>query len=161
MVFCTAVSSFKGAARRLELLGSNNSLTVYKDFAHSPSKLKATIAAVKEQFSKRELIACMELHTFSSLNENFLTEYRDTMNAADEAIVYFNPHTAEHKKLKPVTEEQVKSSFGRKDLFVFTDSSVLKDYLLQKNYPKSVLLMMSSGNYDGINLEEFAKELLD
>jgi len=159
--FYSSISSFKGAARRLELLGSNDSLTVFKDFAHSPSKLKATIEAVKNQFQEKEIIACMELHTFSSLNENFLLEYNNTMAKADEAIVYFNPHTIEHKKLKPISVEQVKQAFNRNDLKVFTSSSELKNYLQERRYDHSVLLMMSSGNYDGINLEEFSKELLN
>lgn len=158
--FNHAISSFKGAARRLEKLGSNETLTVYKDFAHSPSKLKATVEAVKKQFHDHQIVACMELHTFSSLSGNFLAEYKGSMDRADEAIVYFNPHTIEHKKLKPVTAEQVRSAIGRDDVLVFSDSMELRNYLIQKKYNHSVLLMMSSGNYDGINLEEFARELL-
>ncbi len=158
--FYAVISSFKGAARRLEKLGANDSLTVFKDFAHSPSKLKATIEAAKKQFADRTIIACMELHTFSSLNENFLAEYNGTMNMADEAIVYFNPHTIEHKKLKPVSVEQVAKSFGGENVNVLTDSVQLKNYLLEKKYDHAVLLMMSSGSYDGIKLEDLAKELL-
>ncbi|MEO8086416.1 MAG: Mur ligase domain-containing protein [Bacteroidota bacterium] len=159
--FNTAISSFKGAARRLEKLGSNDTLVVFKDFAHSPSKLKATIDAVKNQFDKKRLTACMELHTFSSLTENFLAEYKGTMENADEAIVYFNPQTLAHKKLKPVLPEQVKNSFNRNDLVVFTDSKRLRTYLAEKKYGNDVLLMMSSGTYDGIDLEKFAGELLN
>jgi UDP-N-acetylmuramate: L-alanyl-gamma-D-glutamyl-meso-diaminopimelate ligase len=157
--FYKSIATFKGAARRLEKLTENESLTVFKDFAHSPSKLKATIEAVKQQFPNRTLIGCMELHTFSSLNENFLTEYNGSMDKADEAIIYYNPHTIAHKKLKPVESEQVKSAFGRKDAVVFTESEKLREYLLGKKYDGAVLLMMSSGNYDGINLENFAVEL--
>ena len=159
--FYSAISSFKGAARRLEKLGSDENLTVFKDFAHSPSKLKATIEAVKKQFPEKDIIACMELHTFSSLNENFLAEYKGSMDFAGEAIVYFNPHTIAHKKLKPVTPEQVRAAFGRKDLIVFTESLKLSEYLSEKKYRQSVLLLMSSGNYDGINLEMFASGLLN
>jgi UDP-N-acetylmuramate: L-alanyl-gamma-D-glutamyl-meso-diaminopimelate ligase len=157
--FYKSISSFKGAARRLELLASNDSTAVYKDFAHSPSKLKATTEAVKNQFAGRKIIACMELHTFSSLNENFLSLYAGSMNAADEAIVYYNPHTIEHKKLKPISVEQVSEAFKRPDLKVFTGSAELKKYLLAKNYSQSVLLMMTSGTFDGISLEELAKEI--
>jgi UDP-N-acetylmuramate: L-alanyl-gamma-D-glutamyl-meso-diaminopimelate ligase len=157
--FYQSISSFKGAARRLELLAKNETTSVFKDFAHSPSKLKATTEAVKEQFSGRTIIACMELHTFSSLNENFLSLYGGSMDMADEAIVYYNPHTIEHKKLKPITEEQVRGAFQRRDIKIFTDSSKLKEYLLSKNYSNSVLLLMSSGTFDGINLEELAKEV--
>src|ERR1035437_4321590 len=110
--FYLAIQTFTGAAKRLEVVKKNDVTAVYKDFAHSPSKLKATTQAVKKQFPDRKLIACMELHTFSSLNENFLKEYGGSMALADEAIVYFNPHTIEHKKLKPITEEQVKQAFG-------------------------------------------------
>lgn len=105
-VFYNALKSFKGAAKRLELLAENDQFAVYKDFAHSPSKLKATLEAVRKQFPDRKLIACLELHTFSSLNENFLNEYKGTMADADVAIVYFNPKTIEHKKLPPITSEK-------------------------------------------------------
>ncbi|MFY8184886.1 MAG: UDP-N-acetylmuramate--L-alanine ligase, partial [Bacteroidia bacterium] len=123
--FYVAIASFTGAAKRLELVKRTDTFAMYKDFAHSPSKLKATVSAVKQQFTKRNLIACMELHTFSSLTEEFLKEYNGAMNEADEAIVYFNPHTIAHKKLKPITEEQVKIAFARNDLKIFTDSNEL------------------------------------
>ncbi|MCX6276021.1 MAG: Mur ligase domain-containing protein [Bacteroidetes bacterium] len=158
--FYNAVSSFKGAARRLEKLGSNETLTVFKDFAHSPSKLKATIEAVKNQYPDRQVIACMELHTFSSLTGNFLAEYNGSMEKADEAIVYFNPLTIAHKKLKPVSPEQVRDAFQRSDLVVFTESDKLRKHLLDKKHENAVLLMMSSGTYDGIDLEVFTGELL-
>jgi len=98
--FYTAIQSFKGASNRLEIVDRNNNTTVFKDFAHSPSKLKATTKAVKEQFENKELVACMELHTFSSLNQEFLQLYKGAMDTADTAIVYFNPHTIEHKNLQ-------------------------------------------------------------
>lgn len=157
--FFEAIQSFKGAAKRLELVMKTNGFAFYKDFAHSPSKLKATTQAVKQQFENRTVIACMELHTFSSLNENFLAEYNGAMNDADEAIVYFNPHTIAHKKLKPITEEQVLKYFNRKDLKVFTESAVLKSYLKEKSLKNHVLLMMSSGNFDGIDFKQIAEEL--
>ena len=157
--FYEAISTFKGAARRLEKIAGDEHLVIYKDFAHSPSKLMATTAAVKNQFAGWTLIACMELHTFSSLNEDFLIQFKGTMNTADEAIVYFNPKTIEHKKLNPITAEQVKVAFDREDLVVFTDAVELKSYLERKNYEKHVLLIMTSGNFDGINLNEFAVAL--
>ncbi len=157
--FCKAATSFKGAARRLELVARNEQTAVYKDFAHSPSKLKATTQAVKKQFPKRKLIACMELHTFSSLNESFLAEYDGSMALADEAIVYFNPHTIEHKKLKPITEEQVKKAFGGTNVKIFTDSSALKENLLGMNFKEKTLLMMSSGTFDGIDLKELGEKV--
>jgi UDP-N-acetylmuramate: L-alanyl-gamma-D-glutamyl-meso-diaminopimelate ligase len=158
--FYKAIQSFKGAAKRLEYVAGNKTFAVYKDFAHSPSKLKATTNAVKQQFPDRKIIACMELHTFSSLNETFLNEYNGAMNAADEAIVYFNPHTIEHKKLKPISEEQVKQAFGKNDILVFIKSSELTNYLKQKKWENKVLLLMSSGNFDGVDIQQFANELI-
>lgn len=157
--FYEAIQSFKGAAKRLELVYRNEHFAFYKDFAHSPSKLKATTQAVKQQFANRHTIACMELHTFSSLNETFLAEYKGAMNDADEAIVYFNPHTIAHKKLKPITEQQVHDYFGRDDLKVFTDSRELQDYLKSKSLKNTVLLMMSSGNFDGIDFKDLSSQL--
>ena len=157
--FYRAISSFKGAAKRLELVKKINDFAMYKDFAHSPSKLKATVLAVKQQFPNRKLIACMELHTFSSLTEEFLKEYNGAMNDADEAIVYFNLHTIEHKKLKPITEEQVRNAFARKDIKTYTESHKLTEYLLSKKWSNSNLLMMSSGNFDGIDFNKLGEEL--
>jgi UDP-N-acetylmuramate: L-alanyl-gamma-D-glutamyl-meso-diaminopimelate ligase len=157
--FYQAIQTFKGAARRLELVSKKDSFTFYKDFAHSPSKLKATTDAVKQQFKGKHIVACMELHTFSSLNENFLEQYNDSMNLADEAIVYFNPHTIAHKKLKEITVEQVHKHFNRKDLKVFTKSSEVTDYLKSKKWSNSVLLMMTSGNFDGVDFNQLSAEL--
>jgi UDP-N-acetylmuramate: L-alanyl-gamma-D-glutamyl-meso-diaminopimelate ligase len=157
--FYEAIRSFKGAAKRLELVFKKDDFNFYKDFAHSPSKLKATTDAVKKQFPKRHIVACMELHTFSSLNEDFLAQYKDSMNLADEAIVYFNPHTIAHKKLKEISPEQVHACFNRKDLKVFTKSQEVTGYLKSKSWANSALLMMSSGNFDGIDFNELAKEL--
>ncbi len=165
--FYEAIQFFKGAAKRLELVESNNSTSVFKDFAHSPSKLKATINAVKKQFPERKLIACMELHTFSSLSEKFLNEYSGAMNEADEAIVYFNPHTIEHKKLPQITDEQVKNAFSpsafllnRKEVKVFTNSQKMVDDLKKMNWENSNLLMMSSGNFDGVDFKILARDIL-
>ena len=157
--FYDAIQTFTGAAKRLELVSKTNEFSFYKDFAHSPSKLKATTQATKQQFTNRKILACMELHTFSSLNETFLAEYDGAMNDADEAIVYFNPHTIAHKKLKPITEEQVLNYFNRKDLKVFTDSNILVTYLKTKSLKNHVLLMMSSGNFDGIDFKQLSTEL--
>lgn len=157
--FYKAIQSFKGAAKRLELVFKKDHFNFYKDFAHSPSKLKATTDAVKKQFTNRKIVACMELHTFSSLNEEFLAQYKDSMNLADEAIVYFNPHTIAHKKLKEITPEQVHACFNRKDLKVFTESSAVTNYLNSKNWKDSVLLMMSSGNFDGVDFKNLAEHL--
>jgi len=158
--FYKAISSFHGAAKRLELVAKNNVTAVYKDFAHSPSKLKATTAAMKKQFPDRKLVACMELHTFSSLNENFLKEYNGAMANADEAIVYYNPDTIEHKKLKPITTEQVKAAFGGNNLKVYTDSKKIVEDLNKMSWKNKNLLMMSSGNFDGIDFKELSEYLI-
>jgi UDP-N-acetylmuramate: L-alanyl-gamma-D-glutamyl-meso-diaminopimelate ligase len=157
--FDAAIQSFKGAARRLELVLKKDSFNCYKDFAHSPSKLKATTAAVKQQFPDRHVVACMELHTFSSLTAEFLKEYNGAMNTADEAYIYFNPHTIAHKKLPPITVEQVREAFARGDLKVSTDSAVLMNELKAKNWNNSVLLFMTSGNFDGVDFAEVANEM--
>jgi UDP-N-acetylmuramate: L-alanyl-gamma-D-glutamyl-meso-diaminopimelate ligase len=157
--FHEAIASFKGAAKRLELVKRNAHTAIYKDFAHSPSKLKATTAAVKKQFPNRKLVACMELHTFSSLNEDFLKEYEGAMAGADEAFVYFNPHTIAHKKLKPITPEQVKAAFGGNNITVYTASEKLVSDLKAKKWDHTNLLMMSSGNFDGVDLKELGERL--
>jgi UDP-N-acetylmuramate: L-alanyl-gamma-D-glutamyl-meso-diaminopimelate ligase len=158
--FYSAIANFQGANKRLQKLGENETTTVFLDFAHSPSKVKATIDAVKEQFTNRELVACLELHTFSSLKKEFLPQYKNSMQAADEAIVYFNHHTIEHKRLEQISIEEVASAFGKNGLKIFTDSEQLMNYLFSSKYKNKVLLMMSSGNFDGIQFQDFAKKIL-
>jgi UDP-N-acetylmuramate: L-alanyl-gamma-D-glutamyl-meso-diaminopimelate ligase len=152
--FYDAIKDFEGAARRLEPVFANSNTRIYKDFAHSPSKLKATTEAVREQFPENKLIACMELHTFSSLNKTFLEEYKDSMLGADCAYVYFNPHTVEHKKLDSISCEQVKAAFGTDNVEVFNDSDLLLRKLQAENWNDATLLMMTSGNFDGLRFEE-------
>jgi UDP-N-acetylmuramate: L-alanyl-gamma-D-glutamyl-meso-diaminopimelate ligase len=158
--FYDAIKSFGGAARRLEVVKESSQTSVYKDFAHSPSKLTATTSAVKQQFPDRKLIACMELHTFSSLNAKFLNEYDGAMVAADEAIVYFNPHTIAHKKLEPITEQQVQQAFGTDNVKVFTNSNEIVSYLMTKDWNNSNLLLMTSGNFDGVDFADLANKLV-
>ena len=157
--FYEAIQSFTGAAKRLEPVKITADFAFYKDFAHSPSKLKATIDAMKSQFPNRHLVACMELHTFSSLNENFLKEYKGCMNGADDAIVYFNPHTIEHKKLKPISIGQVREAFDDKKLKVFTQSKQVSDYLKAIKWSDKNLLMMTSGNFDGVDFVKLGDDL--
>ncbi len=157
--FDAAISSFTGAAKRLEVISADESTNVYKDFAHSPSKLKATIDAVKAQFTNRRLIACIELHTFSSLNKDFLKEYAGAMNQADEAIVFIDLKSFEQKRMEPFSEEDVQQAFANPKLKFFNDAVKLKDYLLNLNYKDANLLMMSSGNYAGFDLYELAAAL--
>lgn len=158
--FYEAIQDFTGASKRLELIGQGASTSVYKDFAHSPSKLKATTAAVKQQFSDRKLVACMELHTFSSLNQQFLSEYAGSMDTADVAIVYFNPKTLEHKKLPPLLENEVKKAFERDDVLVITDSVQLEAWLKAQDWKQKNLLLMSSGTFDGMDQVGLAKALV-
>ena len=158
--FYDAIQTFGGAAKRLELVSKNEVTAVYKDFAHSPSKLKATTQAVKKQFPDRELIAIMELHTFSSLNQDFLDQYDGSMALADRAIVYFNPHTIAHKKLKPITTEQVQKAFGRKDILVVTDSKEVINTILKIDFKNKNLLLMSSGNFDGMDFKELSNKIV-
>jgi len=156
--FYNSISKFKGASKRLELVAKNNNSVFYKDFAHSPSKLKATTKALKEQFPKRKLVACMELHTFSSLNKDFLKQYKNSMCLADEAIVYFNTETIKHKKLEKITEEDVSNAFV--NITVFTSSDHMITHLKSKSWDHANLLMMSSGNFDGIDFKKFGKEII-
>ena len=157
--FDQAIASFTGAAKRLEVISADESTNVYKDFAHSPSKLKATIDAVKTQFTNRKLVACIELHTFSSLNKDFLKEYSGAMDKADEAIVFIDLKSFEQKQMKPFSEEDVQDAFANPNLKFFNSANELKTYLLSLNYKDTNLLMMSSGNYAGFDLPELAAEL--
>lgn len=157
--FYKAISSFQGAAKRLELIGKNEHSLVYKDYAHSPSKLKATTEAVKKQYPKKHLIACMELHTFSSLTKEFLGEYSGSMSAADEAVVYFNPKTIQHKGLEAISVAEIEAHFLPSKVKVFNDSEKVKSYLEKNNLKNSVLLLMTSGNFDGVDLNQLGKQL--
>jgi len=152
--FYHKIATFKGASNRLELVKRTETSAIYKDFAHSPSKLKATSSAMKKQFKGRKLVACIELHTFSSLNEEFLKQYKGCMDEPDTAIVYFSPEAIAHKKLEPITNEQIHNAFNREDLLIFTDSEELEKYLKSLAWRNQNLLMMSSGNFNGINFTE-------
>lgn len=159
--FYDAIADFDGASNRLEKIVQTNTSVAYKDFAHSPSKLKATVQAVRAQYPNKKLIACMELHTFSSLTHAFLKEYKDSMLEADMAFIYFSPKVIAHKGLQPIQPEDVKDAFGGENLEVYTDSAALQTKLRSLNYDDTALLLMTSGNFSGVNLIEFAKELLE
>jgi UDP-N-acetylmuramate: L-alanyl-gamma-D-glutamyl-meso-diaminopimelate ligase len=154
------LTTFKGAARRLELVGKSDNATVFKDFAHSPSKLEATIHAVKTQFPDRKLIACIELHTFSSLNKDFLAQYAGTMDEADVAIVFIDKKTFEQKKMEPYPAETVQAAFAKNDLTFFNDPELLLSDLQQLKLVDSNLLMMSSGNFGGLDLIQLKNKIL-
>ncbi len=155
--FYHKIATFKGASNRLELVKKTETSAIYKDFAHSPSKLKATSSAMKKQFKGRTLIACMELHSFSSLNEKFLKEYKGCMNEPDTAIVYFSPEAIAHKELEPITKEQVYLAFERKDLLVFTNSTKLNKHLKSLECENQNLLIMSSGDFNGMEFKKLIK----
>ena len=162
--FYREISTFTGASNRLEKIFENDRSVAYKDFAHSPSKLKATINAVRERYPEKKLIACMELHTFSSLMADFLPQYKDCMKEADVAYVYFNPKVIEHKRLTPISAEDVRKAFGTKNVEVFTSSEALQKAVSRQysafSHQGVALLMMSSGTFDGIDVKSFAAELL-
>ncbi len=158
--FYKAIPSFQGASRRLEKIASNDQLTVFWDFAHSPSKLKATIKAVHDQFPGKQLIACMELHTFSSLSAGFLAEYASSMDVADHAIIFFDQHTFEHKHLATLGAGEIKEAFGREDLDIITDSGLLVSSIEHMDLNNCILLLMSSGNFKGIDIKAFARSLV-
>ena len=152
--FYEAIASFKGASKRLEKIAVTETAVAYKDFAHSPSKVSATTQAVKKQYPQKKLIACLELHTYSSLNAEFLTEYQGALDAADVAVVFYSPDAVAIKKLEEVTKEQIEQAFNRENLIVYTNPEEFKSFLLVQDFTDSVLLLMSSGNYGGLNFDE-------
>lgn len=152
--FYEAIANFKGASKRLEKIAENNTAIAFKDFAHSPSKVKATTEALKNQFPRRKLLACLELHTYSSLTPEFLKEYQGALDAADQAVVFYSPHSVEIKKLKPITHQQIAAAFKRDDLIIYTDPSDFKDFLFSQKFNNTSLLLMSSGNYGGLDFKK-------
>ena len=152
--FYEAISTFKGASKRLEKIAESKTAVAYKDFAHSPSKVKATTEAVKAQYNDKHVIACLELHTYSSLNAEFLKEYKGALNAADKAVVFYSPHAVQIKKLEEVTQEQIAGAFERDDLIIYTNPQEFKDFLFSQNFENKALLLMSSGNYGGLDFDE-------
>lgn len=157
--FYEAIASFKGASKRLEKISENANRVIFKDFAHSPSKVKATTEAVKEQYPGRKLVACLELHTYSSLNAEFLKEYQSALDSADVAVVFYSPEAVKIKRLEEVTAEQIAQSFNRNDLVIYTNPKAFEDYLYQLDLKNSVLLLMSSGNYGGLDLNVLIEKI--
>ena len=157
--FYEAIATFKGASKRLEKIAQGPTSIAYKDFAHSPSKVRATTQALKSQYPERSLLACLELHTYSSLNPEFLSEYKGTLNGADKAVVFYSPNAVKIKKLEAVSSTQILKAFQREDLVVFTDQGAFQDYLFEQDFTDTSLLLMSSGNYGGLDFEK-VKEIL-
>ena len=157
--FAEAIGTFTGAAKRLELLAKNKDTVFYRDFAHAPSKVKATIEALKNQFPDRTLIAVLELHTYSSLNEAFMKEYSGVMDDADWPAVFYSKHALELKRMPQLPKEAVKKGFDKKTLAVLNERSELENWLQSNEYKNAVVVFMSSGNYDGLDTEAFAKRI--
>ncbi len=151
--FYEAMTTFKGAAKRLEKIAEGKNKIAYKDFAHAPSKVRATTKSVREQYPKRKLIACLELHTYSSLNPKFLLEYKGALDKADEATVFYSPDALKIKGLPEVSAQQILDAFGREDIHVFTRAEDFQEYVLARNYDGAVLLLMSSGNYGNLDFD--------
>jgi UDP-N-acetylmuramate: L-alanyl-gamma-D-glutamyl-meso-diaminopimelate ligase len=158
--FYQAISSFEGAAGRLQKLKENNSCTFYKDFAHAPSKVKATVKAVKEIFPSRDLVACVELHTYSSLNKKFIPQYKDSMKSAQFPVVFFNAEKMKAKNLEPLSENDIRSAFNNTSIKVFQDPRLLESFLLEQEWKNKNLLMMSSGNFGGIDVVALAEKIV-
>lgn len=152
--FYEAIASFKGASKRLEKITENDSTVIFKDFAHSPSKVKATTEAVKKQYEHRDVIACLELHTYSSLNAKFLEEYKSALDKADKAVVFYSPHAVKIKQLEEVTEDQIAKAFERDDLIIYTNPDDFKKFLFSEKLDNKAIVLMSSGNYGGLDFEE-------
>jgi UDP-N-acetylmuramate: L-alanyl-gamma-D-glutamyl-meso-diaminopimelate ligase len=152
--FFEAISSFKGASKRLEKIAEHQQTVIFKDFAHSPSKVKATTEAVKKQYEQREVIACLELHTYSSLNAEFLQQYKGALSEADTAVVFYSPHAVKIKQLEEVSKAQIANAFERDDLIIYTNPQDFKSFLFSQNLVNKALLLMSSGNYGGLDFEE-------
>ena len=157
MDFYEAISSFKGASKRMEKLVEGKTGVVFKDFAHSPSKVRATTNAVKEQYPNKRILACLELHTYSSLNSEFLRQYQGALDAADEAVVFYSPEAVKIKRLEEVSENQISEAFQREDLKVITDPITFQNFLFDQNFDNTVVLLMSSGNYGGLDFDELSK----
>ncbi len=158
--FYKAISTFEGAANRLQFIAQNENTVIYKDFAHSPSKLKATVHAMSRQFAGYKLVAVMELHTFSSLNKDFLEQYAGSMDEADTPVVFYDRETFEHKKMPLLDESFVKDAFKNHDLNIFTDRESLHSFLIKQNWQQKNLLLMSSGNFSGLDIDALSREVL-
>lgn len=158
-IFIEAMQTFKGASRRLQLL-KNEPNPVYFDFAHAPSKVKATVEALREKYPDKKILACLELHTFSSLNVAFIPHYKDSLEMADEAMVYFNPKTLEHKNIAPLKTGFVSQSFNHKKLRVTTFSEEILTMIKHCYSNDYIVLIMTSGNFNGVNFKEWINDNL-
>ena len=155
-VFYDAITSFKGAARRLELLfeSKDRNNLIFRDFAHAPSKVVATVKALREQYKERFLIVVFELHTYSSLSEVFIDHYEHCLDNCDKAIVFYDPHAVAIKKLDLMSDERIVEGFARKDIQVVHSKAELMNVI--ENLPKENVVggFMSSGDFNGLTKED-------
>ncbi len=154
--FYEAIATFKGASKRLQKIAEGNNCIAFKDFAHAPSKVMATVKAVKEQFPNRKLLACLELHTYSSLNPEFLEQYRGTLDQADQAVVFYSLDALKIKGMPEVAPKQILNAFGKQDITVFTDAKDFQEFVYGQHFENATLLLMSSGNYGGLDFDKLA-----
>lgn len=157
--FYAAIGSFEGTQKRNNLLAQNDTVSIYEDFAHAPSKLKATVDALKELHPERKLTACFELHTFSSLNKAFLKHYKNTFNSPETAIVFINKKNLSQKDLPEISQEEIRKNFHRKDVEVIDNAAELSSLLSNKSWDNEDLIFMSSGNFDGLDIKQLAEKI--
>ena len=155
--FYNAITSFNGASNRLELVYKSLDTIIFKDFAHSPSKLKATTEAVRKQFPNRKLISFFELHTYSSLNPLFLEKYKDTLKCSNECYIYYSEKNMRIKRLEPIDSELIIKSFNHNNLTVIDNYEELNKKIYDLDISNSVLLMMSSGKFGGLDIDKIKK----
>ena len=159
--FFEAISSFKGASKRLELVGQHKNIKIFKDFAHAPSKVRASLAAVKEQFDSFKVVACFELHTYSSLNAEFIKQYGHSLDEADEAIVYYTAEALALKNMPELSVQEIRNAFKNSSLEVYTNAKAFEQRLYEQITDRTIYLMMSSGNYGGFSFENFETKLAE
>jgi len=159
--FFNAIQSFKGASNRLELLADHGSITAFRDFAHAPSKVRESLKAVRGKYPDKTIVAFSELHTYSSLNRNFIENYKGTLDPADHAYVFLDDHAMAIKKMENIPDDILKSAFNREDLGIIRSGKKLEEIVKRyKKYGESVFLFMSSGKFGGTNLESLFSEHL-
>jgi UDP-N-acetylmuramate: L-alanyl-gamma-D-glutamyl-meso-diaminopimelate ligase len=158
--FFKAITTFEGASGRLEVIKESSDVTIYKDFAHAPSKVKATVKAVKDIHPNRHLAACVELHTYSSLSKKFIPQYKDSLKNAQIPVVYFNPEKVKAKKLEALSAKEIQSAFSNPNLTVFDNTQDLEKFLLAQSWKNKDLLMMSSGNFGGLDIKLLSEKIL-
>lgn len=159
--FYKAIATFQGASKRLQVINASQNASVFIDFAHAPSKVRATVEALKLHYPERQLIVCLELHTFSSLNKNFIGEYKNTLSLADQAVIFYNPETVKHKKLEKMSASDIQQAFGKEDLNVITETDELEKWIKKFKYADSNLLFMSSGNFGDLDIHGIAKSVIE